>query len=242
MLDHVDVVLARPSEPRNIGSACRAAKSASITRVIVAGASFDRTAAAPLAVGAVDVLDTIVTTDDLSRVLGDYAVVAGITRRTGQRRKLRSYLPREFAAVARDSAPGRVAIVFGNEQSGLSDEELSLCNLAVSIPTAEICPSLNLSHAVQVICYELFVAAVPDGRQSAPIGQRVIASTVDEIVGSLHDIGYPAQSGPQGLPRFLSDLFGRARLTEAEAQRVQRLFADIAGRWRRLDRSTEENL
>lgn len=240
MLDHVDVVLSRPSESRNIGSACRAAKSASITRVIVAGASFDRAAAAPLAVGAVDVLDSIVTISDLAQALRDYSVVAGITRRTGQRRKLRSYLPKEFAEVARSAAPGRVAVVFGNEQSGLSDEELSLCNLAVSIPTSDACPSLNLSHAVQVICYELFAAGAPDAPQSAPIAQRAIQATVDEIVESLHDIGYPTQPGSQGLPRFLSDLFGRARLTEPEANRMRRLFVDLAGRWRRLDRNAEE--
>ena len=102
----------------------------------------------------------------------------------GQRRKLVSSMPWQLAEKVADlsTSPGgaTVSVVFGNEQSGLSDAELELCHMAVSIPSSRDFPSLNLSHAVQVIAYELYIARL-GGRASAgyqPIDSRELAGDI----------------------------------------------------------------
>ncbi|TFH05040.1 MAG: hypothetical protein E4H09_02675, partial [Spirochaetales bacterium] len=159
-LSHVHIVLARPSEPRNIGSTCRAMKNAGITRLtLVTPCAQDLGSARPLAVSAVDILDSARVVDNLGDAVAGSALVAGITRRTGQKRKLTSFAPWDLAEKSLALSGGTLSVVFGNEQSGLSDAELGECQIAVSIPTAPEQPSLNLSHAVQVISYELYKAA-----------------------------------------------------------------------------------
>ncbi len=262
-LDHVTVVLARPSEPRNIGAACRAAKNFGVTDLVVVGSpDFDREAARPLAIGAIDVFDSIRHLSNLADAVADYAVVAGTTRRTGQKRKMVSYWPWELgdrvAALSGNKSGGdspRAAIVFGNETSGLTDEELQECPIAVSIPTSDLAPSLNLSHAVEVICYELWIAALRNELSDGPKGpahQRAaarpamssgstlrpasISDVTDAVTGimtSLEVLGFHAQQGPQGMPQFLTDLIGRAGPSTTELARLSKLFADLAGRYAR---------
>lgn len=265
-LNHVRVVLARPSEPRNIGAACRAIKNFGITHLVVVGnADFDRDAARPLAIGAHDVLDSIRHEGSLRRAVADCSLVAGTTRRTGQKRKLVSLWPWELAVrIARLSAsPGKsgdgsmsqdpfaapqAAIVFGNETSGLSDEELQECQIAVNIPTSELAPSLNLSHAVEVICYELWSelsgrrtdsvqALFPSGTSAAgsPLEARTLATSaevrgsVSSMVRSLNAMGFHTQDGPQGMHQFLQDVLGRAGLSQPELVRLEKLFVTLEG-------------
>ncbi len=235
-LHHVHVVLSHPSEPRNVGAVCRAIKNAGITRLtIVTDSEIDFDAARPLAVDARDVLDATRIVPDLPAALADSTLIAGVTRRVGQRRKLVSFAPWQLAEKAADlsTSPSGVtlSIVFGNEQSGLSDAELELCHMAVSIPSSPDFPSLNLSHAVQVIAYELYIANLA-GRVAAgyqPIGSQELATEVARIVMSLESLGFRTQTGPQGMRVFLTDIFGRAMLSQAEAHRLRRLFEKIEG-------------
>ena len=234
-LARVHVVLARPSEPRNIGAACRAIANFGMTRLsIVTDRPVDYDAARPLAVGATDVLEAARVASSLSEVTAGCSLVAGITRRLGQKRKHVSYTPWDFAerfvADARGRARGDVAIVFGNEQAGLSDEELEQCHLAVSIPTSPACPSLNLSHAVAVIAHELYRAARA-GSLPAPdaLNADEIEQTAQQIVDSLKMLGYHWQEGPQGMRSFMRDVIARAGLSSPEAHRFKELFTKLAG-------------
>ncbi len=234
-LDHIRVVLARPSEPRNIGATCRAIRNFGITRLtIVTDRQVDYEAARPLAAGAVDVLEAAQVVASLPEAVRGSTVVAGITRRLGQKRKAVSFTPWRFAErfAARPDAGGdaTVCVVFGNEQSGLSDEELEHCHVAVSIPTDPGCPSMNLSHAVAIIAYEVSKAA----REAA--GPRRGGLTVDEtdeaagsIVGSLKELGFHSQDGPQGMHLFMRDLIARAAFAPSEARRFVALFTKLAG-------------
>jgi TrmH family RNA methyltransferase len=224
---------------------------------IVTDEPIDYDAARPLAVGARDVLDRADVVPSLLQAVSGCSLVAGTSRRLGQKRKDVSYTPWEFAAQAADrygvgpqtgdthrSESQTVAVVFGNERSGLSDEELSCCHLAVSIPTSAACPSLNLSHAVQLIAYELYKAAAAvsaTGTASAagtasatapgpsfPTAAR-IREHADSIIQALNRLGFPSQEGPQGMRLFLRDLIARASLSEREAERLDRLFTKLAG-------------
>ncbi|MFW5683541.1 MAG: RNA methyltransferase [Spirochaetota bacterium] len=260
-LPWVHVVLARPSEPRNVGAACRAMKNFGITRLsIVTGETLDYESARPLAVHADDLLERARVVPTLAEAVEGASLVAGTTRRLGQKRKSVSLMPWEFAArtterFAASSLPGddndadsasggELAVVFGNEQSGLSDEELLECHVAVSIPTSPLCPSLNLSHAVEVICYELYKSAMrafdtaadgghagghPPGIAGAGVATPIAAAHADAIVRHLDALRFRSQEGPQGMRIFMRDLIARAGLSYEEAERFERLFAKLAG-------------
>lgn len=247
-LENIRIVLSRPSEPRNVGAVCRAMKNAGISTLsIVAPEGIDKERARPLAVAASDVLEHAVITADLPSAIRGSSMVAGVTRRTGKRRKAASFRPWEFAARVTGagnstSERGVVSVVFGNEQSGLSDEELRLCQMAVAIPASDAQPSLNLSHAVQVIAYELYIAdhVIARPPDDEPLSVRIrpthrsidtdqLDRSVDSIITSMHALGFLTQAGPQGMRAFLTDTLGRAMLTKAEADRFQMVFSKIAG-------------
>lgn len=231
-LSNVRIVLSHPSEPRNIGATCRAIKNFGITQlVIVSETEFDRDVARRLAVGAFDVLDSAEKVPTLEAAIDGSVLVAGVSRRTGQKRKQVPFAPWQLAAKVASLGESLVSIVLGNEQSGLSDAELELCHLAVLIPSAPDFPSLNLSHAVQIIVYELSKVIQEDAGRAVrrPITVSEIDGTVDKIVGSLNSLGYHTQEGPQGMNTFLNEIVARASLSASEAQRLVDLFAKLEG-------------
>jgi len=232
---HIRVVLSRPSEPRNIGAVCRAMKNHGLHHLVIASRdSVDTAAAAPLAVHATDILESARIVSDLSEALSGSSLVAGVTRRGGQKRKSVTFSARQFAELPALQSGGVTSVVFGNEQSGLSDDELELCSLAVFIPTDDECPSLNLSHAVQVVAYELFVADAPNGVRNphAPLAAHALDESVGRMIDSLNAIGYHTQDGPQGMGLFLRDILGRSALMPREAARLERLFRTLEGMYR----------
>jgi len=231
-LPNVRFVLCRPSESRNIGAACRAIKNFGISRLTVVSADdFDDETARRLAVGAADVLESAQRPDRLEDALRGSELVAGVTRRVGQKRKRAPFTPWQLAdRVGRQE----VAVVFGNEQSGLSDEELELCHLAVMIPTSPEFPSLNLSHAVQVVAYELYKSALFRANRTyrRAVDYDTLENHVASIVASLNEIGFHTQSGPQGMQTFLREILGRASLSAVEARRIEGMFSKLRGMYR----------
>jgi tRNA/rRNA methyltransferase/tRNA (cytidine32/uridine32-2'-O)-methyltransferase len=109
------------------------------------------------AVHAADIWEKAEFFDSLAPALADLSLAVGVTRRRGHRRKTVTMDSRSLALWLREK-PGSAALVFGNERTGLDDQELSLCNIASHIPASDEFPSLNLSHAVQIYAYELFLA------------------------------------------------------------------------------------
>jgi tRNA/rRNA methyltransferase/tRNA (cytidine32/uridine32-2'-O)-methyltransferase len=162
-LPEIIIILCRAAEPGNVGAVCRAMKNMGLSRLRIAATareSLDEGAVRARAVHAADIWEGAVFFDTLAAALEDCPLVIGTTRRRGRRRKQASLNPRELAAWLREK-PGPAALVFGNERTGLEEEELDLCNMASHIPVSRIFPSLNLSHAVQVYAYEFFLALEP---------------------------------------------------------------------------------
>ena len=110
------------------------------------------------------------------------------------------------------------------------DEELSLCNIAVTIPATSQFPSLNLSHAVQVVCYEIH-RALAAGHLSpfTPIGATAVDELVSVITDSLKSIGFFTQVTPSQMAIFFKDIIARAGLSVNEARRLGVIFRKIAG-------------
>ncbi len=227
LLDRTVVVLCRPEESGNVGSVCRAMKTMGITRLRIVGESrFDAKRIEHLSVHAYDVFEAAGFYGSLKEALRDTALSAGFTRRKGKKRKTAPILPEEFAERAGALSGGVVAAVFGNERSGLSDEELRECSLAVRIPSSPRFPSLNLSHAVQIAGYALLRAETRPSR-FVPVARDRIEALTASIVESLDEIGFFTVSGSSVTEEFLRDILTRAALSKGEADRVERLFRKI---------------
>jgi tRNA/rRNA methyltransferase len=197
---------------------------------LVLGPLIDLEQAAVLAHHARDVLEGALFCTDLEQAIGDASLVAGTTRRRGRNRKYFALFPEQLAERAAAAAPGRVAVLFGNEETGLTDEELARCNLAVTIPSAPAFPSLNLSHAVQVIAYELARERDRPHRTSfAPIAGGEIDELASLMVRSLAAIGFRNPRGLENLTVFFRDIVARAGLSPGEAHRLGVVFRKIAG-------------
>src|SRR5690606_34671455 len=175
----IRIVLVGTSHPGNIGSAARAIKTMALERlVLVAPERFPHAGATAMAAGADDVLAAATVVDSLAEAVADCGLVLGCTARS-RRIQLEELSPRAAAGRLLDAAvPGApVALVFGRERTGLENHELQLCHAAVHIPANPDYSSLNLAAAVQVLAYELRIAALEraglptgggDGHREAP--------------------------------------------------------------------------
>src|SRR6185369_14442659 len=155
--DRVRVVLVRTSHPGNIGSAARAMRTMGLSRlVLVQPRSFPDAEADALAASATDVLEQAQVCETLEEALAGTVVQVAFSART----RTLSHTPLDAREAAREllQTPGELALVFGNETYGLSNEEVLLCNRLAHIPTDEEASSLNLAAAVQVAVYELRMA------------------------------------------------------------------------------------
>jgi TrmH family RNA methyltransferase len=206
-------------------------KSMGITSLaIVADNLLDPTQARTLAHYAKDVLEKAVFHATLADAVKDTVLVAGTTRRRGRNRKYFSIFPEQLGERISELGRGTVAVLFGNEETGLTDQELSLCHLAVTIPASPEFPSLNLSHAVQIICYAIFRAR-EKGRLTpfSPVSVAELDALVSVITRSLKRIGFFHLVGPEQMGVFFKDILGRAGLSVNEAKRLGVTFRKIAG-------------
>ena len=161
LLDHIRVVLVEPISGGNIGSVCRAMNNNGITDLAIVNPrpETDWEDASKLSCKANAQLEARKEFQTLEEAITDCTVVAGTSARTGFYRDT-AHSPREFASIALESAKDHeIALVFGREDKGLSNEELALCTHIIQIPSSELYTSLNLSHAVTVCCYEIFAAS-----------------------------------------------------------------------------------
>jgi tRNA/rRNA methyltransferase len=233
----IRIVLARPRDSKNIGAVCRAMKNMGLTNLYIAGCeSLDRDKAQVLALHAADVLEQAVLTETLEESLDGCSLVAGVTRRWGKHRKYLYLDPPQLSERLLSHQDGVAAIVFGNEVSGLSDAEMQKCHVAVTIPSSDDFPSLNLSHAVQVIAYEVYrTFRTASGRQFyTPVTGSPLDSLVDHIADSLLSLGFFRIVSPSDMKRFWRDILVRASLSGREADRMRSIFTKIAGIRRKI--------
>ena len=222
-LDRIRVVLSRTSHPGNIGAAARAMKTMGLRDLwLVAPEAFPDEVATARASGAADLLESARVVGTLQEALADTVFSAALTAR---RRELS--LPRMQARdaarelVAR-SEDGIVALVFGNETSGMTNEEVGLCSLPVTIPTDPDFSSLNLGAAVQVLSYELRMAALGEAA-AAPADVQAEPATHADFEGFMSHLervvtasGFHDPANPKRLLPRMRRLFNRVRLEKEE--------------------------
>ena len=221
VLDRIRVVLSHPSHPGNIGAAARAMKTMGLSRlVLVNPRKFPDAEATARAAGANDLLEQAVICSSLAQALEGTVLVMAVTAR---RRDLATPIrwPRQAAEeLTAEALKGEVALVFGNETSGLSNDEVALCHAPVSIPANPAFSSLNLGAAVQLLCYELRQAAVAPGEppqgESDPARFEEVEGFIEHLERSMTGSGFLDAGNPRRLMARLRRLFSRTRLEKEE--------------------------
>jgi TrmH family RNA methyltransferase len=156
-------ILVHPHYPENLGAVARAMKTMGFTRLVLVKpgkmAVPEHLMAKKMAVKSLDVLEATHVAKTLAEALEDIDITFGTTSRSGV-----SYIqtPRDAAkdAVAMASAGKRIAVLFGNEKTGLDAEQVDRCQRVIRVPMAAAQPSINLAQSVQLLAYELFYEAL----------------------------------------------------------------------------------
>ena len=237
-LSNIVIVLDHPDESRNIGSACRAMANNDIKTLRIVGKREDYNLEQinTLAIHASYIFKNAVFYDSILSATADCSICAGTTRRMGKKRG-KLLLPEEFsrkaASITGDKSDAKVAVVFGNERTGLTDSQLDQCTLGVTIPSSKEFGSLNLSHAVQIICYQLFRESLKEMNKSVvsytPLTLNRIDSCVKTVTDSMQKVGFFKMSGREDMENFWRSFISRASLTEGEAKYLEVTFTKIAG-------------
>ena len=231
--DNIVIVLARPEESRNVGAVCRAMANSAVhdLRIVGRREDLDDERVRVLAIHAAYIWENAQFFESVTAATADCTISAGTTRRRGKRRKGKLFLPEEFARNAElvTDGGGKAAVVFGNERTGLTDEELLECSCGVTIPSSEEFASLNLSHAVQILCYELFRTAGKGQTGYTPIPLDRLDRTVGVITESLGQMGFFQRVTGDDMASFWRQVLSRASLSEGEAQYIEKTFHKAAG-------------
>lgn len=185
--DHISIVLYRPRFSGNIGAVARCGKNMGINHlIVVAPHHLDEEEMKKRATHvAADIIDKIKYYTDLKEALAGFQYVIGTTARLGSARGP-VISPREMAErVAEISAGNKIALLFGPEDAGLANDDLRFCHLIVNIPTAEF-RSLNLSHAVMILCYEIFSFRSPLVTHFKP--KMAMSQELEGMYGQIRDL------------------------------------------------------
>ncbi len=223
-------MLHRTRYPENIGAAARAMRNMGLGQlVVVAPERYDAEKALKLAThGARDLIDTMVVADDLEAALGDFAFVVGTTARLGGQRRVYGRPEILARALIPISRANRIAIVFGPEDRGLSNEDIRRCHALVNIPTADF-SSLNLAQAVMILCYELRRAAIDAPAEATPrLASRFeLDGMYDQLRDVLVRISFISHDNPEYWMSRIRNFFTRLELRARDVAIIRGICRQI---------------
>lgn len=223
-LDNIAIVLQRPRFPENIGAAARAAKNMGIGQLtVVDPENFDLDKVLKMAThAAADLVARIQRFENLAEALADFGYVVGTTARLGGQRKVIGSPARLAESLIPISRRNRIAIVFGPEDRGLSNEDCYLCHALVNIPTHEFA-SLNLAQAVMVMAWEIHKAARPEtGDFVARLANRhELEGMYDQLKEILVRISFINPENPDYWMNNLRQFFSRLPLRAREVRIIR---------------------
>ena len=232
--ENLFVILVQPQGPINIGSVCRTMKNFGFTnlRLVDPTEEYMDLPAKKMAMTAFHVLEEAAVFDDLSSALHDVQVAFGTTRRFGKYRK-NFYTPSGAAEKINEFDPGiKCAMVMGPEDTGLETKDLELCQHFITIPTHDGYPSMNLSHALSVLLYEVSLKSDsgkkfydPTPKKTATGGE--LETMFTHMRKTLLDIDYLDPQNPDHLLRTFRRIFGEAGLTSRDVRIIRGLMSRI---------------
>lgn len=220
-LDSVRIVLSHTTHPGNIGAAARAMKTMGLSRLVLINPKrFPDPQAEAMASGATDVLANARVCSSLDEALAGTRFAVAVTARRRDLSHIAANVRESARLLVDEAGQGEVALVFGTEMSGLSNEDVLKCQRVAHIPANPEYGSLNLAAAVQVCTYEVRMAAL--GAPSID-NARFDAAAFEDIEGfyahlqrSLTESGFLDPAHPKRLMERLRRLYGRVRLEKEE--------------------------
>jgi TrmH family RNA methyltransferase len=223
-LKRIRIVLNQPQDPVNVGGVVRVMKNMGLARLqVVRPAEFDAYRIQGIAHTGIDIIESVELFDRLEDAIADARLVVGTTAR-GRRVRRNYRRPREAATevLASASAGEEVALVFGREDRGLSNQELDNCSRVVVIPTDPAHSSLNLAQAVLVLAYEIWLAAAEGLSFKKPrhLAGRATREELEElcaeIEASLDAVDFFKARKTVPIMRTVREVVSRADLDERE--------------------------
>ena len=224
MFDNLTIVLVEPQHPGNIGAVARAMKNMGLGNLaLVNPKRFPDPQAEWRAAGAIDLLEKAVCYDSVHEAIKGCHVVIGTSARSRNipwpSLVLRE-LPEQFKSYPADQ---KIAILFGREDSGLTNEELQFCQLHMQIPSHEDYPALNLAMAVQVVGYELFASKEKSNQPKGEWDRRLASSGEVELMlehfeNVLLETDFLNEANPGKTMVRLRRMFSRIGLDDTEVQ------------------------
>lgn len=227
MLDKIRIILCQPSHPGNIGACARAMKNMGLTQLtLVRPEIFPHASATERASGADDVLVNAKVVQTLEEGIANCQWLFGTSARSREF-PWPQMTPKQAAEkiISFTENQQEIGILFGTERSGLTNAQLQRCDFHLTIPTNPAYSSLNLSQAVQVVCYEIYQSWLTKNMQEAshPTEMLFEKATKEEIAGLLEHfeqtavrIGFMDPRHPKKLLPRLKRLFSKAQLEKEE--------------------------
>lgn len=233
-LDAIHTVMVEPQLAGNIGAAARAMKTMGLARLhLVRPRQFPHADATARAAGADDLLEAAGVHDTLDQALQGMGFVVGLSARSRHLSCPADYPRPAMERIAVESQRHPVALLFGRERTGLTNDELDRCHQVIHIPAAPDYSSLNVAAAVQVICYELRWQMVqgsdaPQPSESWPVAtSEQMEQFYRHLEKVLLRIDFARQDNPRALMRRLRVLYNRARPDHNEMQILRGILAHV---------------
>jgi tRNA/rRNA methyltransferase len=230
MLSHLRIVLVRPRGSGNIGSIARAMKNMGAVELAIVGNARTKSFwARAMAVHGRDILSEAKCYGSIREAIADCTLVVGTTCRAGLYRR-HSQPPRDIASeIVAAARTGKVALIFGPEDHGLSNKDLEPCQLLITIPSHPDYPSLNVAQAAVICLYEIYLASLMQGAPAAI--QRAPAEAVERLFDrmrtTLLKIGFLDSENPEHMLLAFRRILGRAGLEETDVRIFTGLFRQI---------------
>ena len=241
--DNIRIVLIETSHPGNIGAAARAMKTMGLSKLyLVKPHKFPSTRAVAMASGAVGILDQAVVTESLQDAVKDCHIVVGTSARTQRTIQWPIITARECGTYAvKIAKTQKIALIFGRERTGLSNEELQYCQTLVTVPVNPDFSSLNVAAAVQILSYEIamannsYTSTLPPSPEHKKLTEEAASAEEMEsfythLEQTLTSIRFLDPDNPRLLMRRLRRLYTRTQMSINELNMMRGILSACQGR------------
>ncbi|MBI5970163.1 MAG: RNA methyltransferase [Deltaproteobacteria bacterium] len=235
-LANISVALVEPQSSGNVGSAARAMKNTGFEKLaLIAPCDYKNNDAYSMACKATDVLLGAKVYSTLDECVNAFKIIVGTTRRIGRLRYPVMTLHEAVPKIIELASSNKTVILFGREDKGLKNEEIAVCDMLVEIPASKGYPSINLSHAVLLVCHCLFTAENPAEAAIKAVTREDMKKMYVHLESALRALGYGEKGGEYLLATILRSfrrLFGRTALMQKEVNMLRGIFTQIQERAR----------
>ncbi len=232
------IVLVEPLYQGNVGSVARAMKNFGFSDLVLVNPCKLEGEARAMSSHARDLLENARKVNNFEKAIDDCSIVIGTTGIAGSRFDLHLRIPGYSPAEMKKrliGVNGKIAVLFGREDNGFTKEELKKCDMIMTIPTSEVYPVMNLSHAVAVVLYEFSDVKGGDTPLADPFDIRLLYEHISEL---LKDIDYPEHKREK-TDLMLKRIFGRACLLPREVQTLRGIIRKVQRNYEAGNESAE---